>query len=399
MPNAVQKIVAIAVLLCFASAGAALRTSAAPEPFVIYAISALTGQGAYQGKMTSSGYKLYADSINKSGGIHGQPIQIEVLDDESNPRVAVQLANGIMAKHPAVILGPTIQATCNAVGALAVAGPVVYCQSPGLSPPKDSFVFSSGVAITHTVPIAVRFARLNGTRRMALLIANDATGARTEQLLNETLALPENHSIEVVAREHFENSALGITAQLSQIKSANPDWIYVSASGSPFQTILRGMRDLGLKTPLTTSTANMHEEFITPYISGLPDALYFNGPIYWGLDLQHAGALRPALAEYFAAHRDAGTPVTAEDAYGWDSGKLIIDALRKLGPGATADQLRRYLEGLHGVYGIYGQYDFRRGDQHGLSEDSSIMLKFDPEHRTFVVASGPAGALLKTPKP
>jgi hypothetical protein len=58
--------------------------------------------------------------------------------------------------------------------------------------------------------------------------------------------------------------------------------------------------------------------------------------------------------------------------------------------------LRRYLEGLHGVYGIYGQYDFRRGDQHGLSEDSSIMLKFDPDHRTFIVASGPAGALLKT---
>ncbi len=116
---------------------------------------------------------------NKAGGINGQPIEIQIVDDQSNPRVAVLLANEIMAHHPAVILGPTIQATCNAVGPRwPTAGPVVYCQSPGLNPPKDSFVFSSGVAITRTIPIAVRFARLSGARRMAFLIANDATGAR-----------------------------------------------------------------------------------------------------------------------------------------------------------------------------------------------------------------------------
>jgi branched-chain amino acid transport system substrate-binding protein len=398
MPNALRKLSAIALLVSFASLSAASRTSAASEPYMLYAIASLTGQGAYQGKVTSAAYKMYANLINKSGGINGQPIQVEVLDDESSAKIAVELANQIIAKHVAVILGPTIQATCNAVGALAVAGPVVFCQSPGLSPPKDSFIFSSGVAITHTVPIAVRFTRLNGTKRLALLIANDATGARTEQLLNETLALRENRSIEVVAREHFENSALGVPAQLSHIQSAKPDFIYVSASGTPFQTLLRGMRDLGLKTPVITSIANMHEEFLMPFIGGLPDGVYFNGPIYWGMDAQNAGPMKTALGEYTQAHKEAGTPVTAEDAYGWDSGKLVIDALRKLGPATTADQLRRYLLGLHGFYGIYGQYDFRRGDQHGLTEDSSIIIKFNPDRRTFDVASGPGGALLKTPK-
>jgi branched-chain amino acid transport system substrate-binding protein len=74
------------LLLAFASVAAASRSSAAPEPFVINAIAALTGQGAYQGKMTTSGYKLYADLINRNGGIKGRPIQIDVLDDESNIR-------------------------------------------------------------------------------------------------------------------------------------------------------------------------------------------------------------------------------------------------------------------------------------------------------------------------
>ncbi len=396
MANAVHKLGAIALLLFLASVAAATRTSAAPEPFVINEIASMTGQGAYQAKVTTAAVKMYADLVNKNGGINGQPIQIEIADDASNPRVAVQLATQIMTKHPAVILGPTIQATCNAVGALATAGPVVFCQSPGLSPPKDSFVFSSGVAITETIPIAVRFTRLHGTKRLALLIANDATGQRTEQLIDETLALPENRSIEVVAREHFADTTLDITAQLARIKSANPDFVYVSASGTPFQTLLRGFRDLGLKAPIITSIANMHLEFLAPFIGGLPDGVYFNGPIYWGMDPQNAGPMKSALGEYTQAHRDAGTPITADDAYGWDSAKLVIDALRKLGPATTADQLRRYLASLHGFYGIYGQYDFRRGDQHGLTGDSSIIIKFDPDHKAFNTISGPGGTALRS---
>ena len=400
MPNAVPKLGALAALLCIASLSAATRTSAAPEPFVIYGIASLTGQGAYQAKVTTAAAKMYAALINKSGGINGQPIELDILDDASNPQVAVQLGNQIMAKHPAVILGPTIQATCNAVGALAGAGPVVYCQSPGIAPPKDSFVFSSGVAITHTIPIAVRFARLHGTKRIALLIANDATGQRTEQLLDQVLLLPENASIGVVAREHFDDTALDITAQLSRIKGSNPDFVYVSASGTPFETLLRGFRDLGLKTPVITSIANMHLEFLTPFIGGLPDGVYFNGPIYWGMDLKNAGPMKGALAEYLQAHADAGLPVTADDAYGWDSAKIVIDALRKLGTGVTADQLRRYIAGLNGYYGVYGRYDFRSGDQHGLTDDSTIIIKFNPDRRTFDPASGPGGAVLhRAPKP
>jgi hypothetical protein len=58
--------------------------------------------------------------------------------------------------------------------------------------------------------------------------------------------------------------------------------------------------------------------------------------------------------------------------------------------------LRRYLASLHGFYGIYGQYDFRRGDQHGLTGDSSIIIKFDPDHKAFNTISGPGGTALRS---
>jgi len=365
---------------------------AATEPFTLYAIDAVTGTGAFQGKTMAADERMYAALINKAGGINGQPIDIEIEDDQSNPRVAVQLANEIMAKHPAAILGPTIQATCNAVGALvAAAGPVMYCQSPGIRPPKDGFVFSAGVAITRTVPIAVKFARLIGARRMALLIANDATGQSTDEILASVLAQPENRVIAVVAHEHFDDTALDINAQLARIKAANPDYIYLSAAGTPFQTVIRGLRDAGMTMPVTTSAANMHAEFLSPYGDALPQRVLFNGPVYWGMDVDRAGPLRPALTEFLDAHKAAGTPITPDEFYGWDSTKIVISAFQKLGTTATADQVRRYISGLHGFWGISGEYDFRIGDQHGLGDNASVILQYDPAKQV----SGPGGVPLK----
>jgi len=369
---------------------------AATEPFTIYAIDAVTGTGAFQGKTMAADERMYAALINKAGGINGQPIDIEIEDDQSNPRVAVQLANEIMAKHPAAILGPTIQATCNAVGALvAAAGPVMYCQSPGIRPPKDGFVFSAGVAITRTVPIAVKFARLIGARRMALLIANDATGQSTDEILASVLAQPENRVIAVVAHEHFDDTALDINAQLARIKAANPDYIYLSAAGTPFQTVIRGLRDAGMTMPVTTSAANMHAEFLSPYGDALPQRVLFNGPVYWGMDVDRAGPLRPALTEFLDAHKAAGTPITPDEFYGWDSTKIVISAFQKLGTTATADQVRRYISGLHGFWGISGEYDFRIGDQHGLGDNASVILQYDPAKQVFFPVSGPGGVPLK----
>jgi branched-chain amino acid transport system substrate-binding protein len=368
---------------------------AATEPFTIYAIDAVTGIGAFQGKTMAADERMYVDVINKAGGINGQPVSIEIMDDQSNPRVDVQLANEIMAKHPAAILGPTIQATCNAVAALAAtAGPVVYCQSPGIRPPKDGFVFSAGVPIVRTVAIALKYARLSGARRMAVLIANDATGQSTDEILAAALARPENRIIQVVAHEHFDDNALDINAQLARIKAANADYIYLSAAGTPFQTVIRGLRDAGMTMPVTTSAANMHAEFLSPYGDALPQKVLFNGPVYWGMDLDRAGPLRPALTEFLDAHKAAGTPVTPDEFYGWDSTKIVLSAFQKLGTAATAEQVRRYINGLHGFWGISGEYDFRGGDQHGLGDNASVILRYDPAHQSFYPVSAPGGTPL-----
>jgi len=62
----------------------------------------------------------------------------------------------------------------------------------------------------------------------------------------------------------------------------------------------------------------------------------------------------------------------------WDPGMILVSALRKLGPNATAAQVHDYIENLRGWVGINGPYDFVAVPQRGLGLSSVVITKWDP---------------------
>jgi ABC-type branched-subunit amino acid transport system substrate-binding protein len=76
----------------------------------------------------------------------------------------------------------------------------------------------------------------------------------------------------------------------------------------------------------------------------------------------------------------------------WDPALIYVDALRHLGPDAKAADIRDYIENLHGFAGICGTYDFRDGNQRGLTADNVLVLRWDNPKGDWVVAGSPKGA-------
>ena len=70
---------------------------------------------------------------------------------------------------------------------------------------------------------------------------------------------------------------------------------------------------------------------------------------------------------------------------------LAVSALRKLGPNATAAQVRDYLANLQGFAGINGIYDFKKIPQRGVSETSVYVTRWNPAEKRWVVVSEPGG--------
>lgn len=63
----------------------------------------------------------------------------------------------------------------------------------------------------------------------------------------------------------------------------------------------------------------------------------------------------------------------------WDAALITVAGLRALGPDATAAQLRDWIAGLKDFAGIDGTYNFTRFPERGLADDTSIIVRYDPQ--------------------
>jgi hypothetical protein len=64
---------------------------------------------------------------------------------------------------------------------------------------------------------------------------------------------------------------------------------------------------------------------------------------------------------------------------------LVIGALQRLGPSATATQLRDDLASFNGP-GSVGYYDFRETPQRGLTSKDTMMICWDVAHHRWIAA-------------
>ena len=190
-------------------------------------------------------------------------------------------------------------------------------------------------------------------------------------------------------------AATGLPAGLSVNASSGLISGTVSASGTTFQTVLRGIMDAGMdKIPILTSAANMETALLAPWAKAPPAQLTFNGPRFWGTSTDPDPRVRAAIASYHAAFKRVGAEPTPNDEFYWDPAQIAVDAYRHLGTAATAAQVHDYIENLHDFAGIAGVYDFRSGDQHGLGDDATVILQWDAAKSTFFPVSAPGGVAL-----
>ena len=374
-------------------AGTAAR---AADDYQIDVVLPLSGGASFLGKAEQQSLQRVETSTNDTGGIQGRSLKFVFHDDQSSPQTAVQLAAQVVAGKPAVMIGSSIVAMCNAMAPLMTAGPVQYCLSPGIHPTAGSYTFTSSVS-THDLGRAlVRFYRLKGWTKIAIITSTDASGQDADKGFDETLALPENKDMQVVARQHFNPTDVSVSAQIETIKAANPQALIAWSTGAPIATIFKSIIQSGLELPVGTTDGNMTFAQMKQYADFLPKQLYI--PAAEWVTYSTASAKDPGVAKAQARFAElfkaAGQTPDVASALSWDPAVTLIEALRKLGPNATATELRDYLGKLSGFAGIDGVYDFTKEAQRGLTVDDAVVTLWNPDAKTWEPKSQPAGAPL-----
>lgn len=374
---------AVAFALC------AVPATPATAPYVIPVIVPLTGPAANTGTLVAQTLRIFETFTNEHGGLRGQPVHFDIHDDGSQPQTAVQLLTTIMDQHPAVVLGPTPTQTCNALAPLVQNnGPVLYCTTPGTTPPRGSYVFCAAMALPQFDRGIIRYMRLKGYKKLAVISSTDGSGQANDAATRDVLALPESKDLKVVTWEHMDPRDISATAQAAHIKSSGADAIIAWVSGPTFGTVLRSLRDVGVELPLTPNGANVNPAELTQFAAFLPKEMPLAGFPFMAPGQLASTPLRGPVNDMLAAFKAANTEVSpGGTGYAWDAASIVLSGLRKLGPNATAQQLRDYILGLRGFAGIDGTYDFSIGDQHGLTDASVVMVAWESATKSWAALS------------
>jgi branched-chain amino acid transport system substrate-binding protein len=366
----------------------------AADPYEIYSIQAMTGGLSFVGKTGADALAAFEVYFNKSGGINGRPIHFVLQDAQTNPAIAIQLANELGSKHLPFIMGPTSAAECNAVWALAKTGPVMWCYSSAVNGAPGSFEFQTSATNYDYNVAAMRWLRARGLTRIALITPTDATGQAYDKAIDTILQLPDNKAIVLVDREHFNPADVSVAAQISKIAAAKAQVLFVGTAGSPAGVAFHGITDVGLNIPVITGNGNASEAFMKQYAAILPKELYVESTHCLAPAAITDKAEKDAYDTYVAAMRAHNVPVDCLQSLAWDPALLLTTALRRVGTNASAEQLRAYLAGMRNIAGVNGTYDFGRVPQRGLDDRAVVIIRWNETNNTWVPASKVGGAPL-----
>jgi branched-chain amino acid transport system substrate-binding protein len=132
------------------------------------------------------------------------------------------------------------------------------------------------------------------------------------------------------------------------------------------------------------------------YADILPHDLYIASP-EWPMSgkLQEPDAVRAAKKAFFDAYQGTDAKPDGPASFAWDPTLLVVTALRRAGPDATAEQVRKTLAEMTGVAGTAGIYDFPKFPQRGLDDSNIVVTRWDAAAQNWVVVSQPKGEPLR----
>lgn len=384
---------AVTSLALVALAGLPTVTRAQPAPLEIPVLLPLTGVAAFIGQAQATTLSVIEKLANAKGGIKGRPVKFVVQDTATNPAVAVQFTNALLAKKAPLILGPGFTSECFAVSPLIKNATIDYCISPAVLPPAGSTIYSAGLDARDYPVLLLRYFIAKHWTRIAMISSTDASGQVFDTYFDQALTRPEFKSLQLVSREHFGVADLNVNAQISRMKAASPDVAIEWTAGTAFATLLRSTQEVGLTVPIAGGTGNTTYTQMAQYAKFLPKELIFPSTSPSTPGAVGPGPIRDAQNVYFGAFKAIGVKPDFLNSQIWDPAMIVLDAYRAIGPDATTEQLQAYIQHLHGWVGITGVYDFRDGSQRGVGIGTGIIARWDAQKNDFVAMTRLGGAL------
>ncbi|MFL6566772.1 MAG: ABC transporter substrate-binding protein, partial [Burkholderiales bacterium] len=233
----------------------------AQQTIKIGLVTALSGQSARAGEAITRGVQVAIDEINANGGVRvgSQSRKLELLrrDDESIPAKGVIAARELYFKEKvAVLIGGLDSPVALAIVPIANENKLPFMDPWAAGTPitkngaKDNYVFRVSAVDELVDKAMLQYAQKTyNARKPGMILVNNPWGESNEKGLTAALA---EKKMQAAGIEKFEGNDVDVVPQLSRLKSAGTDVLFLVGNVGPSSQVVKSLDRMGWMPPIVS---------------------------------------------------------------------------------------------------------------------------------------------------
>lgn len=377
------RIAAVALLAALAFSANAL----AAEPIKIGLVTALSGQSARAGEALTRGATIAIEEINAKGGVLGRPLELVRRDDESNPAKGLIAARELIQREKvAVLLGgldtPVELAIVPFVNNIKLPFVVPWAAGTNITQngAPSNYVFRVSAMDDEVDKAIVQFSRkIYSAKKPGLILVNNPWGESNEHGLKAAL---KTAGIEPAGVEKFEANDIDVVSQLSRLKQAGSDTLYLVGNVGPSSQVVKSLDRMGWTPPIVSHWGPAGGRFTELAGPNAKNVIFVQTYSFFG-NLSPVG--KRVMSALQAKYSDIKGPADVTPAVGvanaYDSVLVIARAIEKAGS-TEPTAIRDGFYDIDRVEGLIKTYEkpFAKGKHDALAASDYIWARFEDNH-------------------
>jgi branched-chain amino acid transport system substrate-binding protein len=339
------------------------------DRIVVGHVASMTGDTATFGRSADQGMRMAIDELNAKGGVLGKKLELVTEDDRSVTEEARTAAQKLLQRDRVVALLGEVASSRSLAAAPEAERAKVPMISPGSTNPKvtegKDYVFRACFIDPFQGAVMAKFAadELHAKRLAILFDFKQDYSVGLADFFRETV---KKMGGEIVADERYTSGDIEFRAQLTTIRAANPDAIFVPGYYTELGLIAKQARELGINVPLLGGDGWDSEK--TLEIGGDAVEGYYFSTHY------AADSTDPHVQDFVKKfHEKYGATPDAMAALGYDTAGILADALARAGSTDGA-KLKDAIAATKNFDGVTGKITI--DERHNARKDA-VVLKIE----------------------
>jgi branched-chain amino acid transport system substrate-binding protein len=353
-----RKILVFALALTLLTAGLAFGA----EPIKIGTVLRLS-IGAEHGIPSRRGVEMAVAEVNKAGGINGRPVELIVEDEKDSPAAAVNAVQKLINVDKVVaIVGPMTSGDMMAAGKIANDAKVVEI-SPTATTPKLSgygaYLYRGCSRIDKQAQVLTDYVVKNWKpKTVAIFFSNEPYGKGCAELFTKFFE-----------KDGIMRGSRDFKAQLTKIKAANPDFLFIPGYTPETAPAAAQARQLGMKQKILGVYGDMDPVYIQLAGPGA-EGHVIGGEYDENYETPKNKAFKQNYEELVKKNNDPYNIMFA--ALHYDATAMLLDAMKNEGP--TAEGIKKYLDTMKDYDGVTGKLSFDKDHDVGRAGTSGVYI-------------------------